>query len=215
MMTHPATNDRRPPAKTRAADLAAAVASLTEADGQLRQQAPAHPAAQPAMDWEGRYRALVDFLPDACFITDAAGVIREANRAASSLIGFARKYALGKPLAAYFTEDNAPRVRNALTQVAGLADGKALTWEGRVKPRRRDSVLHVQVRAGVIRDGDGALVGYQWLVRDISAEYALAEQNRSLVAEQDARLRVRTAELEAVVKVQSALIEQHQADASS
>ena len=196
----------RAPAAARVAGLTAALESLAEADGQLRRQAGARAAAPEPVAWERRYQALFEALPDACFLTDGAGIIREANPAASGLIGSARKYCLGKPLTAYVLPEDAPAAREVLARAATLAEGKTLTWQGRVKPSRHNDLTWVSVRVAAIRDQDGALAGFSWLVRDVTAQRHIEEQYRSLVTEQDARLRARTAELEAIVKVQAALI---------
>lgn len=45
-----------------------------------------------------RYQELFDFAPDAQFVTDAKGIIREANHAAAALFGHSKEYLIGKPL---------------------------------------------------------------------------------------------------------------------
>lgn len=208
----PTANEAVLPPDEGVAGLVAALEALVAADGCLRQQVAAHAASGRSRAWEQRYRALFEALPDACFLTDVAGVVRETNHATNGLLGYARKYCLGKPVGAFFAQETAGRIRNTLAQAATLPDGKVLTWKGHGKPQRRGGTPPVVVRVSAIRDQDGVLAGFSWLVRDVSAEHQLAERYRTLVAEQDARLRARTAELEAVVKVQSALIEQQRAD---
>ena len=45
-----------------------------------------------------RYQELFEFAPDGYLVTDALGVIREANRAASELLGIRAEFLRGKPL---------------------------------------------------------------------------------------------------------------------
>src|SRR5262245_26404083 len=51
-----------------------------------------------------RYHALFALAPDGYLVTDAAGVIAEANRAATLLLGSALEELLGKPLIVYVAQ---------------------------------------------------------------------------------------------------------------
>ena len=201
----------RPRVAARTADLTAAVDSLATAERHLRQPTTALSSTPDSEAWAERYRSLVEALPDACFFTDTAGVIREANHAASGLLGFARKYCLGKPLATYILPEHAGRFRETLAQAATLGAGKVLTWQGQVKPRGMNRPAQVALRISAIRDGDGVLAGLCWLVRDVTAEEERDAALRTLQRGEDARLRTQTAELTATVRVQSALLAQERA----
>ncbi len=63
-----------------------------------------------------RFLNLFEFAPDACLVTDLAGVMREANKAASDLLATSRKALGGKPLAVYVADDERPAFRATLSR---------------------------------------------------------------------------------------------------
>ena len=168
-------------------------------------------AAHTALEQERRRsQTLIDFVPDAYFVTDLKGRIREANHAASRLIGFARKYCLGKPLSSFVLAEDTDTFQARLARARELTTDAAHTWEIRLRPLRKQARLDALVRVGVIREDGGAVNGLRWLLRDITAEKQQAREYAALTAEQDARLRAETAELNAIINVQSARIDQEQ-----
>ncbi len=52
-----------------------------------------------------RYQALLDFIPDACLLTDAAGMIQEANSAAAKLLKLPQSLLIGKSITAFVTHE--------------------------------------------------------------------------------------------------------------
>ena len=142
---------------------------------------------------------LADFLPDAYLVTDADGVVREANRAFAGLIGHARTYALGKPLAAYVH----PPAREAfLARLARAgAGGPAQAFETHLRGHRALPFVEVRVWLGPVRDADGAPVGLRWLLRDVTEENATAARLAQMEAAHAQELRTRTMELEAACRM--------------
>ena len=193
MSSTPHTPQRRTSAAR--ARLGAAVATLTPTAALLEE------AVSRACRPDGR---LADFLPDACFLTDAAGVLLQTNTAASSLLGYARKYCLGKPLASIVLPEDVATFRQKLAQVAALPEGKVLEWTAHLRPPRRERELIVLLRVGTVRHSDGTLLGLRWLVRDVTEEAATVERLRMLEAAHAAELRTRTMALEAVAQMQAA-----------
>src|ERR1700682_1667854 len=62
-------------------------------------------ASRDAIDSERqKYFELFEFAPDACFLTDSHGIIREANVAASQLLGVPAQFLAGKMLPGFFDE---------------------------------------------------------------------------------------------------------------
>lgn len=149
------------------------------------------------------YQELLDLLPDVYLLTDPHGVITEANPAVSALFGTARTYVIGKPLASFVhTQDRA----NLRAQLQSLGDGKRrpAQWQGQMRPKRREEDLHVSARIRPLVDAGGEIIGLQWLLRDISAERDRAARLVALEQELETRVRTRTSELEAIVRLQAA-----------
>lgn len=142
---------------------------------------------------------LPDFLPDAYVVLDAAGIICDANRALSSLIGHARRYAVGKPLLRYIE----PSTRAAFTTrlAAVRATGQAQDFVTRLPGLRHGSTRDARVRLGAIRDATGEVVGLHCLMRDITAELAAEARLAQIEAEHQQAMRTRTMELQAIVRM--------------
>jgi len=111
-----------------------------------------------------RYAEFFQYAPDAYFITDAGGNIREANQAALELLKAPRDEVVGRPLSEYIAADE--RV-SFLTRTVGLMLGasvKPLAWRTRVQPGEGEaSLVEVSVRAIPLKkSGVGGLC---WLMR--------------------------------------------------
>jgi PAS domain-containing protein len=63
-----------------------------------------------------QYRDLFELAPVAYLVTDAVGVIQQANRRAASLLGVAQHFLLGRPLAMYLATDDRWRLRDWLSR---------------------------------------------------------------------------------------------------
>ena len=113
-----------------------------------------------------RYHALFALAPDGYLVTDAAGVIAEANQAATLLLGSALEELLGKPLLVYV----APADRQAFqTQLARLRQqARVQDWELTfAPPRARPFPADLTVTVGhVVHETQTTL---HWLVRDLTA----------------------------------------------
>jgi PAS domain S-box-containing protein len=116
-----------------------------------------------------RYQELFDFAPHGYLLTDAAAVIRQANRAAAVLFGVSQNRLQGKPLVLFVAQNE----RHAfLTQLNRLPrQEQILDWEVRLQPRRR-SPLYADVTVATVRDCQGEVVELRWLIRDITERKA-------------------------------------------
>jgi PAS domain S-box-containing protein len=184
------------------ADAKESLEDLHAAEEELRLQGEQLAGAGWALEAaRRRYQQLFDFAPDALLLTDPAGLIREANHAVSRLLGHARNYAIGKPILAYIHPAELVTCEQKLAAVRARSGYEPVAWETRFRPRRGDGPIAVSVRVAAARNERGALVGLRWAVRDISAQAAalaeLEEQRRG----EERRVRARTAELEALLKI--------------
>ena len=102
---------------------------------------------------------------EGCLVTDAAGVIREANQAAADMLQARREFLVGKPLGLFVTEEFRPAFYGRLARRRHL-DGAEMfqTRLSRGRGGRADVVV-------TLSSGDWEEHGtacYRWLLRDIS-----------------------------------------------
>src|SRR6266480_551792 len=185
-------------------DLLALVEELRVADEELRVQNDELAASRDMIELERqKYHDLFNFAPDAYIVTDIKGMIREANVAASQLLGVPTQFLVGKPMTTFFDESASKSHRYKLDQLCG-AD-RCDDWEISLKPRN-GSPIPVSVSVGQISRRDKSVAGYRWIVRDISkrkqAEEAVRELNRHL----ELRVASRTAQLAAANRTKDALL---------
>ena len=139
-------------------------------------------ASRDAIDRERqRYFELFEFAPDACFLTDSRGIIREANAAASQLLGVPAQFLAGKTLPSFFDESARKAYRHQADQLRGSE--RSDDWEIRLQPRNGTST-DVSVSIGRIAARDKSIAGYRWVVRDISRQ---KQAENDLLGERKAR----------------------------
>src|SRR5919197_99918 len=87
-------------------ELSVTLEKLRVAEEELRAQNEQLAAAHDVISAERqRYHELFNFAPDGYLVTDSNGVIREANVAATELLGRGRKYLVGKPVRVFVHAD--------------------------------------------------------------------------------------------------------------
>lgn len=123
-----------------------------------------------------RYRQLFDEAPFGYLVTDANGVIEEANRAAAALMALPQDHLTRKPLAVYLHPEERAAFRSFLSRVCVGEPGGEL--EIRLTPRN-GAALAVVVTAECDREAQGPTVRLRWTVRDISTAKAAEEALRA------------------------------------
>jgi PAS domain S-box-containing protein len=147
-------------------ELQTAIEELRVTEEELRSQQgqleDAWLAAESASDWN---RALFDGAADALLVTDAEGVVRDANAAAGALLNLAARAMRGKPLAVFVPTEERTEFR---TRLRGLADEPLpVRFDVCLQPRL---AVPVTVEASVARFAPpGAKAGLHWTLRDVSA----------------------------------------------
>ena len=134
-----------------------------------------------------RYQDLFEFAPDGYLVTTADGVILEANRAASRLLGisprFLKKRSLGTLIAATSLAEFQPQLK-ALT-----GGGSGLSGEWTVSLRRRPSGTFPAAVTAVLYQGMlGQPPTLRWLIRDITERQRAEEDRIALARAQAARI---------------------------
>ena len=86
-----------------------ALKQLEVVEEMLSQQAEELSAASTAVEaWRHHYEDFFDFSPDACLVSDARGILQEANRAAAGLLNVEPSALLGRSLTDYIAEGKDP-----------------------------------------------------------------------------------------------------------
>ena len=149
-------------------ELRVAEEELRSQQGQLED---AWMAAETASDWN---RAMFDGAADAMLVTDAEGVVRDANEAAGTLLNLAARSMRGKPLAVFVPTEERSEFR---TRLRSLADEPLpVRFDVCLQPRL---AVPVAVEASVARFAPpGARAGLHWTLRDVSAARQREEGER-------------------------------------
>jgi PAS domain S-box-containing protein len=139
---------------------------------------PMVPAPEPPemQAYVARYQELFEFAPDGYLITDAQGVIQEANHAAAALLQTPREFLHGKPLAFYVESRGRPAFYNRLLRLA--REIATEHWETCVRPPR-GGPRDVAIAVAGFADDEGRPAGFRWLLRDVTAQRALVQALRA------------------------------------
>ena len=149
---------------------------LQVAGEELAQQAEELSTARLAAEEDReRYLDLFDKAPDAYVVTDAKGVIAEANERAGAMLGVKTRSLLRKPLVLYIDRAD----RNAFfAKLDGLeSSGRLENWEIYFRPRKGHAFPGL-IDATPIPMTKDAPAGYRWLVRDATQIKRREEQAR-------------------------------------
>ncbi len=159
----------------------------------LRQQHEELATTAAALEHERtRYRELFAFAPEGYLVTTSEGIIHESNHTAARLLHTPVHTLQGKSFLVYIAQRDRALFRHhlyALRQHPARQE-----WEVSVQPRER-APLPVALSVAPARDSSGAVVGFRWSLRDITARTALEEQLRTLNATLEQQVEERTQEL--------------------
>ncbi len=153
-----------------------------------------------------RYQMLFAFAPDGYLVTDAAGVIYEANRAASILLGMRPDFLVGKPLALFVPAEEKGTFYAQLERLRAENASPPMLWELRLQPRG-GTPFHAAITTACLPETLDKRMRVYWLVRDISARVA-AEQ---ALQESEQKYRALAEHLDARVQAQVRALEQEHA----
>lgn len=144
---------------------------------ELRLQNEELAASRADVDQERlRYWELFQHAPDAYLVTDAKGMIREANHAAAELLNAQARRLAGKPLAVFVPPESRRELRLRLGQVEEL--GRLDGWDTMLKPRRAAPVP-VSCTITVVRSPGERPAELRWLVRDLTEKLEAADARRA------------------------------------
>src|SRR5579884_2425718 len=118
-----------------------------------------------------RQELILHNMRDSIIVTDRAGIITYWNAGATELFGYSAEEMLGRTPALLYPEaDPAALARD----LAAIAEGNEYVgeWQGRHKD---GTLLWVDLKVTLLRDGVGAAVGYIGVAREITARHQAEE----------------------------------------
>lgn len=189
-------------------DLKVTLEELRVAEEELRQQNEELAGAHLEIDVERRrYEELFEFAPNAYLVTDAAGIVVQANQAAARLLRVLPRFLPGKALATYVANEDRPRFRALLGALPH--DGKAYVAAFKLQPREGD-LVEVELTYSSMQSGGPQPAVIRWMGRDVTEHERMARQIRALNAELEARIAARTADLTTAQRLSQELLEKEQ-----
>jgi len=163
---------------------------LKVVEEELRQQNEELSATREKVESERRrYQDLFEFAPDGYLITDAAGIIKEANHAAANLLCVRQRYLINKPLILFVAQQDHQTFIAQLNSFQQVQD-----WEIYLQPRL-GTPFPASIRLVAMYDSLGQRVGWRWLLCNISARKQAEEALHQATEELERRVAERTAEL--------------------
>jgi PAS domain S-box-containing protein len=117
-------------------------------------------------------RGLIDASPDMMFTFDSNGVIMDVNKQAVNTTGIAREKLIGSPFKQYFTEHD--RAHQAALSVFEREKIKDIELE---MIDHKGNYIPVALNASVYLDAAGKVVGAFAIIRDISRQKMIVEEN--------------------------------------
>jgi PAS domain S-box-containing protein len=159
-----------------------ALQEVETAEEELSAQNEELTAVREALEIERhRYFELFERAPVGYIVTDGAGTIREANRAAAALLNASQRALQGKPLPVFLSPSDRGGFRDLVQEMqtsSGVRELEIMIQPRNVSPRR--------VSATVARDAEkaGVPLRLRWVLQDISerraTEAALLESQERL-----------------------------------
>jgi PAS domain S-box-containing protein len=155
-------------------ELSTTLKELRAAGEELCQQNEELAAACQAAEEERRYyQGLFDLAPHGYLVTDANGIIREANCVVARMLRVHQDFLVGKPLIVFVPQEEHQAFRtqlNRLQRVERVEDWKVplQLCEGAPFP--------AAITVTAVCDPEGKLVALRWLIRDITEQKQIEEE---------------------------------------
>ncbi|QLE47450.1 PAS domain S-box protein [Nostoc sp. C057] len=127
-----------------------------------------------------RYYDLFNFAPDGYLITDATGIIQEANYAAANLLNVRQSYLIGKPMAVFVHQTERQKFRQIMLQLQ--QQGQVKREELRIFHNERTIDFPAELTAIAVEDSQGKTGNLRWLFRDISERHQTEQKIREQAA---------------------------------
>ena len=149
-------------------ELHVAVAELLTNEEELRLKQEQWAEVQERLRQERlRYQDLFDHAPDPYLVTNAAGVIQQANVPASALLRSPKESLIGKPLLVFVADTHKRVYLNQVARLGTPAGSFVRNWELTFQPTGGAS-LSASVNVTAQRDSRHQVVTLRWSIREMS-----------------------------------------------
>lgn len=149
-------------------ELGTASEELQVALEELHQQSEELADVRVAVEVERQhYQELFEFAPSGYLLTDAYGTIREANRAAATLLNVEQRFLVGKPLLIFVAEAQRQILRFQITQLQQAE--QVQEWVLCLCPRRNEP-FNAVLKVAKICDWEGKIVGLRICIRELNGD---------------------------------------------
>ena len=149
-------------------ELHVAVAELLTNEEELRLKQEQWAEVQERLRQERlRYQDLFDHAPDPYLVTNAAGVIQQANVPASALLRSPKESLIGKPLLVFVADTHKRVYLNQVARLGTPAGSFVRNWELTFQPTGGAS-LSASVNVTAQRDSRHQVVTLRWSIRETS-----------------------------------------------
>ncbi|HSX83544.1 MAG TPA: ATP-binding protein [Candidatus Saccharimonadia bacterium] len=157
-------------------ELQSTVEQLQAVEEELRQQHDELVETRRQVATErARYTALFDLAPDGYLVTNAAGVIQEANRAAVALLAVSQEVLVGKPLLLWIAKEDRLAFHTQLSRLT--QEQQVHDWELWLQ-RQQGSAFPASITVGVRQHPQEQQPVLYWLLRDLTERKRVEETLR-------------------------------------
>ena len=139
-----------------------------------------------------RYLNLFEQAPDGYLVTNIAGIISEANRAAAKLLNVEARFLVGKPLSIFFTKEVRQTLISKLNSLCSV--DFASEWEVVIIPRNKPPI-NVAISVACVRASSGEVVELRWLLRDLRDRKRTVELEQEIAVRQQIESQLRHSSL--------------------
>lgn len=112
-----------------------------------------------------RYQDLLEFIPDACLVTDMTGVIQQANQAATKLLNLPSSFLTGRLLTAFVLPEARQQFQTELQQLQQRPWKQE--WQAQLQPYQ-GAAINASVLVEVSHPDGSSAPMLRWLVRYLS-----------------------------------------------
>ena len=131
-------------------------------------------------------------------ITDEKGLVITCNLGAEQLFGIKKEETVGHPISIFYNQEDVLN-RVPFTKLDNAGTNERVEYETVIN-RKNDSSFYAHTTVTALCNDDSSIKGFAIVVRDISLQKKLQQDNNQLTEALEEKVKQRTRELEIVVK---------------